>query len=288
MAIVTFAASTPLDPIRKLVEFDTGSVSFRTDSDFVADGTLASGTAATLSLRGSGFGTNSAGLRSGTAVVTSVEFAISGEVVLRVDGARFTGAKLADWLSDWYLPAFTDGLFVGDDVMTLTDLPDHAAGYDGNDRVDGRGGNDSLAGYSGNDTLLGGDGNDTLSGGDGNDLIVGGAGSDQARGGEGGTDTFAYLSMLLKQARIDDLTWAKAVSGPEAPNREVLEGFERIAFLDGTLHLDPAGAAGQVWRLYGAAFGRGPETTVLSHWVGALDSGAVTLSGAAGAFVRPG
>lgn len=287
MSIVTLAADPPSDPVQMFLGFDSGPVRLRTDGGFVVDGTAASGAGATLSLRGSGFGADGAGLRDGSALVTNVEFSVGGQAVLRVDDARLTGAKLAEWLGDGYAFAFLDGILSGDDAMTLTNLPDALYGLGGDDRLDGRGGDDALSGHGGNDTLLGGAGDDALYGDDGDDLVVGSAGADWADGGDAGADTFAYLSTLRKQARIDDLSWAEAMSGgPEAPpDRDILIGFERIAFLDGTLHLDPAGAAGQVWRLYGAAFGRGPEASGLSHWAGALDSGAVALPGVAGAFV---
>ena len=89
---------------------------------------------------------------------------------------------------------------------------------------------------------------------------------------------------LRKQAEATFLSWGAVLTGPSPQGEDILLGIERIAFLDGTLHLDPADAAGQVWRLYGAAFGREAETTGLSGWVGALDGG-VSLAAAAAGFI---
>lgn len=132
---------------------------------------------------------------------------------------------------------------------------------------------------------MGGGGDDLLVGGSGYD-VLGGSGRDTADGGAG-ADTFV-TGTLRRQIKVlpgaDDVV----LSGPDSfnPNDfDRLVSVERVKFVDGTLHFDPAGTAGQVWRLYGAAFGRGAETTGLSGWVEALDAGALALAGAAGRFL---
>jgi hypothetical protein len=52
-----------------------------------------------------------------------------------------------------------------------------------------------------------------------------------------------------------------------------VQNAERLEFTDGILALDAAGAAGQVYRLYQAAFARTPDTAGLKHNVGLVDGG---------------
>ena len=52
-----------------------------------------------------------------------------------------------------------------------------------------------------------------------------------------------------------------------------MQQIERLAFTDGVLALDLDGNAGQVYRLYQAAFARTPDTAGLAHNVGLVDGG---------------
>jgi len=84
----------------------------------------------------------------------------------------------------------------GDDVFSnATDIPSHADGGGGNDRLSGGFGTDLLQGGPGDDWLFGNWGRDTIHGGDGHDEIDGGqdpdylygdAGNDNMYGGVGG------------------------------------------------------------------------------------------------------
>jgi hypothetical protein len=61
-----------------------------------------------------------------------------------------------------------------------------------------------------------------------------------------------------------------------------LTGVERIAFADATVALDVDGSAGQVYRIYQAAFNRTPDKGGLGYWINAMDHGASFASVAQG------
>jgi hypothetical protein len=58
-----------------------------------------------------------------------------------------------------------------------------------------------------------------------------------------------------------------------AEGSDTLVGVERLVFGDGALAFDLAGAAGQAYRLYAAAFDRQPDLVGLGFWIGAMDRG---------------
>jgi len=68
---------------------------------------------------------------------------------------------------------------------------------------------------------------------------------------------------------------------------DTLTGVERLQFSDSTLALDVSGNAGQVYRLYQAAFNRTPDAGGLGYWIKVMDSG-VTLQSIAADFVKSG
>lgn len=158
---------------------------------------------------------------------------------------------------------------------------DTITGTNGDNSISGHGGDDELRGLAGADRIRGGEGADRLFGDAGNDELDGGPGDDRLEGSVG-QDT-AATAALQRQVDVVLSGGAGTMVGPEGA--DTLSGVEALRFIDGVLHLDPAGAAGQVWRLYGAAFGRDAETTGLSAWVGALDAGATTLAAVAGALL---
>lgn len=67
-------------------------------------------------------------------------------------------------------------------------------------------------------------------------------------------------------------------------NIQILTGIERATFTDFNLAFDTAGAAGQGYRLYKAAFDRTPDFSGLGYWIRELDAGKA-LTGVAGSFV---
>ncbi|PWE54239.1 hypothetical protein DEM27_21270 [Metarhizobium album] len=131
-------------------------------------------------------------------------------------------------------------------------------GWQTNDRIAGGNGNDSLTGLGGNDQLNGNGGLDTA--------IYRGAREDYDVGRSAGNT----ISVLDKIAGRD--------------GSDTLFNFERVHFSDGTLAFDTAGAAGQAYRIYQAAFDRTPDTAGLSHWIKAMDTG-MSLQSAADGFV---
>ncbi|GAA0606296.1 hypothetical protein GCM10009416_49370 [Craurococcus roseus] len=235
-----------VDPIRPWNTLLPGSNQFNLggsdDRGLVLNGSV-SGPPATIELYGSNSGTRGANLLNGAAQVNVVRYTVAGQVVMRADDALITGPLLAAWLRG-DRSAFGQAVFVGDDFIALSNAAERQNGYGGNDVMHGR---------SGNDTLFGSDGNDTLFGDGGNDTAYGGAGDDHF-GGIIGMDTF-LIGALKRRTQLAPTPLGQSVpesmgvflSGPE--DVDALAFRERIGFLNGTLHLDPAGAAGQVWRL---------------------------------------
>ncbi|MEW9918982.1 DUF4214 domain-containing protein [Marimonas sp. MJW-29] len=123
-----------------------------------------------------------------------------------------------------------------------------------------------------------------LAGSDRNDWIELPGNVSRVSGG-GGTDT---LALNLARDAVDVLFngygWAELYADA-LPTAVTLDSVERLAFSDGTLALDTMGLAGQAYRLYQAGFDRTPDAAGLGFWIGQLDSGAVSLAGAARHFI---
>ena len=66
-----------------------------------------------------------------------------------------------------------------------------------------------------------------------------------------------------------------------------LVNVERLVFSDATLALDIEGNAGQIYRLYQAAFDRTPDSTGLGYWIHAMDKGASLVDLAASFLAAP-
>jgi Domain of unknown function (DUF4214) len=71
------------------------------------------------------------------------------------------------------------------------------------------------------------------------------------------------------------------VGGPENAN-DVLVNVQRIQFVDGYLATSPTDTAGEVYRLYEATLGRGPDQEGLTNWTTALNAGESLQNVAAG------
>ena len=135
--------------------------------------------------------------------------------------------------------------------------------------------NDVINGGTGNDTIYGLSGHDTLSGGRGNDALFGAEGTDIAKF----TGTRAQYQIVPMGAgqEVRDLTTNR-------DGTDTLADIERLQFSDGILAFDTAGLAGQVYRLYQAAFARTPDTVGLSHNIRLVDGG-LTLQQMSSAFI---
>ncbi|MBY0239489.1 MAG: type I secretion C-terminal target domain-containing protein [Burkholderiaceae bacterium] len=157
------------------------------------------------------------------------------------------------------------------------------AGDQFDNRLVGGGLDDVLSGAGGNDRLLGLNGADRLSGGDGNDALQGGAGDDMLDGGAG-TDMAVFSGArsaysVSQQGNGLVVTDTRGIDGIDT-----LVGIERLNFENGGLALDVEGVAGQIYRLYRAAFDRTPDSYGIGYWLNAMDGGA-SLTDVARSFV---
>ena len=126
--------------------------------------------------------------------------------------------------------------------------------------------------FAGSDTLLGTPGNDYLQGFGGNDTLEGGAGLDHG----------AYSGRHAGHS-ITVAGGGCSVAGPEGA--DTLTGIERLDFSDAHLGLDVDANAGQIYRLYKAAFARSPDLGGLGGWIAGMDNGSVSLEQAASGFI---
>ena len=169
----------------------------------------------------------------------------------------------------------------GEDVFTVGPLAaagiaSHTVffdGLDGNDVLDAAATDRSVvaSGGAGDDVLSGGQAADLLTGDSGNDIINGGAGLDHAAYGS----RHAAYTLNLNGS-------GNTISGPEGA--DTLTGIERLRFQDAHLGFDVDGNAGQVYRLYKAAFARTPDLGGLGGWIAGMDSG-LTLEQVANSFI---
>ncbi|MES2151370.1 MAG: DUF4214 domain-containing protein [Pseudomonadota bacterium] len=135
-------------------------------------------------------------------------------------------------------------------------------------------------GGSGADVMLGSGSADLIDAGSGNDSIRGSLGNDTIDGGAG------FDLMLYAGLRADYLF--KAAGGATgvlkagADGSDLLRNVERVLFDDGAVALDLAGAAGQAYRVYQAAFDRKPDAGGLGFWIAQMDRGTSLADVAAG------
>jgi len=166
---------------------------------------------------------------------------------------------------------------------SLFKLTPNAVSSDGGDLINALAGNDIVHGGKGSDTIRGGDGNDIVMGGAGSDRLEGGAGDDLVDGGQG-VDTAIYAGAFgqYSVSRTGlQLSIVDQIAGRDGTDSATVE---RVSFSDKLIAYDIDGSAGQIYRLYDAAFNRAPDTAGLTYWINALDHGGDLLS-AATAFV---
>ena len=127
----------------------------------------------------------------------------------------------------------------------------------------------------GGDTLLGSSSADTFISGDGNDKFTGNGGLDvaQMHGNRSNYDitTFNGTTTVRDSTLIDGI--------------DTMIGISRIQFSDQTIAFDIDDNAGQVYRLYQAAFDRVPDQAGLGDWIKGMDSG-MGLSQVATGFIN--
>ncbi len=139
-------------------------------------------------------------------------------------------------------------------AIAASSIPVHNTGSPAADILFGGSADDTLRGGGGNDKLVGGGGNDTLDGGSGLDIAI-----------YAGTRNAYSISRTLDGFLITDQAGGDG--------KDNLVDIERIQFNDTVYALDIDGTAGQVYRLYQAAFDRVPDAKGLGFWINAIDNG---------------
>ncbi|WIJ24002.1 DUF4214 domain-containing protein [Devosia sp. RR2S18] len=218
-----------------------------------------------------------------TAVYDGYDFRYSADYYLTggvlTGYSQYDGDQLASETYDFQIPAhLADGyiasnrlgdlfslVLAGDDEIFGSVHADRISGYDGNDYIYGNGGDDYINGAGGDDVIYLGSGSSSVAGGAGLDWVV-----LQGVGNNYRLERFsAELDLYSAADRID----------------ATLTGVERLQFDDGVLALDLNGNAGQVYRLYQAAFERTPDNEGLKYWIGRMDEGNTTLVDIADSFL---
>lgn len=121
---------------------------------------------------------------------------------------------------------------------------------------------------------IGGSGNDRLIGNEAHNVFIGNAGNDFIDG-MGGLDIAQFLvagEAVTTQRGVDGIV---NVDGNAAGlGYDTLHNVERLHFTNGVLAFDTdGGTAGQVYRLYQAAFARTPDKVGLTHNLNLVDNG---------------
>ena len=174
-------------------------------------------------------------------------------------------------------PTFQGGT-AASETLTGTDAQDFIFGQGGADTLIGGAGNDGL--NSGEyedgtvpdfmgDRLDGGAGNDQLTGGSGSDQLIGGAGTNNLIGG-GGYDTAIYAGVRGDYTVAMKNGMPAAVTTQAGPT-DILASVERLSFSDTSVAFDIDGNAGNIYRLYRAAFDRKPDDAGLGYWISIAD-----------------
>jgi hypothetical protein len=104
------------------------------------------------------------------------------------------------------------------------------------------------------------------------DDVLAGHGSGQAIAGGSGLDTVVYGGPRSAYT-VSQAAGQFQVRANGAANGDVLSGIERLSFTDQAMALDGGGHAGQVFRLYQAAFNRAPDAVGLGFWMYQHDHG---------------
>ncbi len=112
-----------------------------------------------------------------------------------------------------------------------------------------------------------------------------GAGNNAVEGGAG-IDTVVYSGARAGFTVDRGIYGVSVTDNTGSLGSDNLVNVERIQFGDTMLALDIDGSAGEVYRLYRAAFDREPDAAGLAYWIKALDTGNYTLNDIAGMFLN--
>ena len=204
----------------------------------------------TVTFQGSGFTYAGDGTPTG-GVVTRFWETANGATLFDVQSISVPVQTLLYWTSNGLSLTALATMLNGGDAIYGSPYADSVWGFQGNDGIVGNGGNDYLSGDEGNDILLGGSGNDGLNGGPGLDTaIFGGASINYTISTSNGYRFIEYEPTGELDSTIN---------------------IERFQFSDRVLAFDTDGNAGQMYRLYQAAFERTPDVGGLSYWVSQYD-----------------
>jgi hypothetical protein len=127
------------------------------------------------------------------------------------------------------------------------------------------------------DTFTGSGANEEMWGRGGNDSINGGDGIDTAIYWQFDRDDYAVSGIGTSTITITHLNGGR-------DGTDTLTNIERINYENGILRVDINGNAGEVYRLYEAAFDRTPDQDGLSYWIDERDDGA-TMTQIANNFI---
>ena len=173
----------------------------------------------------------------------------------------------------------------------------------GNDLIYGSSGDDKIMGRYGNDNLNGGEGQDSIYAGPGIDYINGGEGDDYISGDDRGVPDgisidFALYNIVRETDFRDNFSIQQNTVGNWIVRQEggfgfynngvdILNGIDRLVFMDKNVALDIDGVAAVAYRLYKAAFDRIPDLGGLGFWIASADAGVTGLEIAQGFINSP-
>ena len=126
---------------------------------------------------------------------------------------------------------------------------------------------------------------DVMTGNSANNIFESNGGGDTIDGGAG----FDILIVKENRAAFSIQKTASDISFRNTVTNETISvnNVERVQLNDKVIAFDLDGTAGQVYRLYQAAFDRKPDATGLGYWIADMDKGSNLRTVAAGFFQSP-
>lgn len=227
------------------------------------------------------------GVRVDVETGTVLKFNSEVDAFNAVDQLAFRGTELGDLLisANDGLTTYFEGMggddtIVGGDGYDFVTYQQEGADLATGFTIDLQQGTATNARNGDVDTLIG---VSSVEGSDFADVFIGddswnyfvGRGGDDEFFGAGGRDTVAYWDQASVDFEISgigtDTVTVEDIAGDWGTDS--LSGIERIEFADATVRLDVYGNAGQVYRLYQAAYVREPDTGGLAFYIDAVDAG---------------
>lgn len=132
--------------------------------------------------------------------------------------------------------------------------------------------------------FIGTDGNDLLRGTSASQTMYGGRGNDTLLGG-GGVDIAVFSGRAAEYAMAIKSTGLSVIDKLGRDGLDTLVDIQRLWFADKHVAMDLDGNAGDLYRLYQAAFDRVPDLDGLGFWIYLLDAG-MSLADISSAFIN--